>query len=147
MTDVELAWAAGFIDGEGCITTRVRRKKRTTRSYDLLLTVGQVNPEPLRRLEAMFGGSTTIRPTQRRPLHVWRVANNRAAEALRAMRPFLVGKAIQADLALAIRDDVNAAHREPSRGRAGLPEARHAYRLSLITALVADKHRSYPERG
>jgi hypothetical protein len=53
----ELAWAAGFIEGEGCFhggLTKNSRKRRLQRY--ITFTVTQTNMEPLERLQRLFGG-------------------------------------------------------------------------------------------
>lgn len=51
-TPVDIAWAAGFLEGEGSFSA----KRRATGVYGSV-TAPQVNREPLERLLAMFGGS------------------------------------------------------------------------------------------
>jgi hypothetical protein len=51
VSDVELAWAAGFLDGEGCI----RAKKTGSQPY-LSITMPQVDPRPLQRFARVVGG-------------------------------------------------------------------------------------------
>lgn len=45
----ELAWAAGFFDGEGCVAAYVRKDGHRT----LGAQVGQTDPRPLQRLRAV----------------------------------------------------------------------------------------------
>lgn len=47
----DAAWAAGFIDGEGCIDLKQNKASATAR-----LRVTQVEREPLDKLVEMFGG-------------------------------------------------------------------------------------------
>ena len=47
-TEVEYAWAAGFIEGEGCFFSNG--------VYAVQLRITQVNLEPLTRLQAIIGG-------------------------------------------------------------------------------------------
>ena len=57
----ELAWAAGFIDGEGSFT--IHSKGRYPR-----LSATQAHEEPLRRLQKLWGGTVGIQ-RQARPGH------------------------------------------------------------------------------
>lgn len=97
-----LAWAAGFIDGDGFITIQVRKStvngKIYTGSY---LRVGacQALLAPLEELQSLFGGA--IRPKNsgpnregynRKPQWVWTLSTESAAEALRQLLPFLIHK-------------------------------------------------------
>lgn len=61
----ELAWAAGFLDGEGCFTGAYRTVTKDTRTFYPLLTVSQVHRPSLRRLQRVFhAGSIIKRPAQ-----------------------------------------------------------------------------------
>jgi hypothetical protein len=65
---VDLYWAAGFLEGEGCF----RAADRTEEAY-----ASQVDPEPLYRLQLLFGGRIQLR-TNRRPIYEWQVHGARA---------------------------------------------------------------------
>ena len=62
----EIAWAAGFFDGEGCTTICGRQVR---------IQVKQVDPRPLERFYAAIGKVGTIRLEPRRggsrPIYVW----------------------------------------------------------------------------
>lgn len=61
---MELAWAAGFFDGEGCVSLT---RNRDRRPMGMQFSVGQVDERPLRRLRAALDlGSITIRKTMPR---------------------------------------------------------------------------------
>lgn len=58
----ELEWAAGFIEGEGCFSARSHDTDIPSQSDEWLYKVArvsayQVNPEPLLKMKALFGGS------------------------------------------------------------------------------------------
>lgn len=65
--DVELAWAAGFFDGEGYVG--VRRDKRPGRSLTLQIGIEQVDERPLLRFIKAVGwtGRPSLRPARRAP--------------------------------------------------------------------------------
>lgn len=97
----DLAWAAGFIDGEGCI--QLVRSGRGMRAHVLRVSVPQVHRAPLDRLAAMFGGGVHAKQTtnpRHRQQHVWEITSHHAASMLRAIRPYLMVKAAEADLAV-----------------------------------------------
>mgnify|MGYP001597965492 CR=1 FL=1 len=50
----EIAWAAGFFDGEGSVG--VQRDRCGCARY-LSLQIGQRDPRPLQRFQALFGGN------------------------------------------------------------------------------------------
>lgn len=103
------AWAAGIIDADGCITIKRRRQGGAT-YYALFVVIGQVGdgdtpPLVLAKLQDLYGGSIewADRPGRRRMWHL-PVSTANAEAMLRRIRPYLVGKANQADIALEYRE-------------------------------------------
>ena len=109
----ELAWAAGFFDGEG--TTGVL--KRARRSY-LSLRVVQVDPRPLRRFcEALglgnFYGPYVRTNEKHSDYYAWCVGSSRAHAALDLLWPYLSEpKREQASRALRQLEELNADFRD-----------------------------------
>ena len=54
MLETEIAWAAGFFDGEGCIT---HGRRHADGSVPLRLALNQVDRRPLDRFAQILGGS------------------------------------------------------------------------------------------
>lgn len=54
----ELAWAAGFFDGEGCVTYVNHNGKQTTRA--LRINITQIHDEVLKRFQQAVGGLGSI---------------------------------------------------------------------------------------
>lgn len=79
----EIAWAAGFIEGEGHF--------KVEKSYGVSIIVAQVNREPLEKLQTLFGG--TIKTIQARPghqqYHVWKRHGLSAAAIAELLYPWL----------------------------------------------------------
>ncbi len=107
MKQTDLAWAAGFIDGEGSIRIRrVPTKNVTPINYSLALTASQVNRAPLDKLQQMFGGCLNLKhPSARQgpnaaPYYTWMITGHTAAAALNSIRQYLVVKYEQAALGL-----------------------------------------------
>lgn len=103
MVDVELAYLAGFFDGEGSIS--ISRHGRGDRSLSLHLQVPQIVRAPLERFQARFGGTIHLTgrgqsPLSRRPIWSWHAGPRAGAAALGAMLPYLIVKRQQADIAL-----------------------------------------------
>ena len=96
----EVAWAAGFIDGEGCIG--IAFAKRGNGGYNLSLRVSQTVRKPLEKLQAMFGGSiySYQRKSHYKPAWTWNVYGNTARAIVRKLLPYLEVKARQASIAL-----------------------------------------------
>lgn len=63
-TTQDLAWVAGFLEGEGSFFVNRQNKKRsdgTPYVYESwIVKASQVNREPLERLQQMFGGSLCV---------------------------------------------------------------------------------------
>lgn len=119
-TKTDLAWAAGVIDGEGSINIT----KRSGRAgYYLMVQVGQSGaacPLMLKRLEEIFGGSISggkERIDTRKPTWKWCIAHTAADSMLKRIRPYVVQKRDQVDLALQFRSTVAVpgAHRTPQQ--------------------------------
>jgi hypothetical protein len=118
--DRELAWAAGFFDGEGTITYTSRNTlvSGRRRAGDLYVGVDQAvsphdgidgTPPPvLVRFAAAMGGGALKGPYHyppRRPLFKWYVRNDEADRVLALLWPFL--SATKRRQALAVRALVN----------------------------------------
>ncbi len=100
----DIAWAAGFIDGEGYIGINPYTS-RGYQLYSLALRANQVDPRPLQKLRLLFGGTVNrlkLYPNRRQAWE-WRVTGPRAERALRQMFPYLTVKQEQAQVALNYR--------------------------------------------
>lgn len=107
--DTLIAWAAGFFDGEGCITVQ---KKDGVR-LGLVAEISNTDPRPLYLLLDYFGGcirgkwnepAKALHPTWK-PCWTWRVKGTRAQNFLRAIYPYLVVKKEQASLVMNFSGD------------------------------------------
>ena len=113
-SDTDIAWAAGFVDGEGCIALvgRTQLIKGTKyRCFVLRLTVSNTDIRTFERLKRMFQVSIYTanhknRP-QNKPCWVWNCAAANAERALRTMLPYLLCKKEQAEVGLAARSHIN----------------------------------------
>jgi hypothetical protein len=101
--ETELAWAAGFFDGEGC-TTIIKRKKEAHHNerWYICVSVGQSEPTTLQRFcDAVGVGSvqgpwertpSTKKdgsPSPRKPNWEFRVVTSKAQEAMDKLWPYL----------------------------------------------------------
>lgn len=111
----ELAWAAGFIDGEGFVTIGKRNMKRTLQTGEEVLYVGHylrlgvnhVDPKPIDELYRLFGGSTQYDPNvkgNRKPRYRWIVNTSKAKEVLVQLLPYLINKKDVAALGIEFQD-------------------------------------------
>ena len=100
------AYAAGFFDGEGCVHIQMLKKRvgqRRSPSYQLTLVLDQVDPAPLMHIQSIFGGRVRCRMRKngnRRAQFTLAFYGPQAARFLKQIRPFLIVKAAQADIAL-----------------------------------------------
>jgi len=97
-----VAYCAGIIDGEGCISIQRHSRGKTRGIPRPVLIVVQKQPAALDRLIEVFGGER--RPVRRgdRPIAFWRwyLYGDDAIQALRDMHPYLEEKWEQAELAV-----------------------------------------------
>jgi hypothetical protein len=99
MTNEQIAYLAGFFDGEGSISL-VRG------GPTIAVAAVQVDRRPLDMLAMEFGGKVREMTKPTRPTHSqayrWQVYSARARRFLRVVRPYLIVKADKADLVLAM---------------------------------------------
>lgn len=85
--EIELAWAAGFFDGEGYIGCK---KDGTVR-----LSIDQINKAPLNRFQKAVGGLGTVTGPHppsglgKRWQYDYEVANGRAIQVFKLIEPYL----------------------------------------------------------
>lgn len=109
------AWAAGIVDGEGCVTIRKTRQLSggvKKLYYALIVTVGQSGkaiPVMLIRLRELYGGQITPARggdrdgLKRQPKWQWCVAHRGAETMLRLISGYSVQKSDQISVALEYR--------------------------------------------
>ena len=97
------AWAAGFIDGEGCFQAK-KHSNGKPNSYCPYLTVSQKDKKPLIRLQEAYGGSILFVENKRQnQSNYWRWTISSAAalrEVLPRVIPFLTVKQEEAKIIL-----------------------------------------------
>jgi hypothetical protein len=110
MNDTDCAYAAGFVDGEGCITIATSSPRKPNgvdryRYYHLIVTVGQKDPTILNWLQSLWGGK--MYPSYgKSSATLWKVWSEEAKAFLHDIRPYLKGKTEQADYALALNGSI-----------------------------------------
>lgn len=103
----DLAWAAGIVDGEGCIYIGKRSRERpgsTRPGWKCTLRVANTDVRMVNRMWQFFGGHVTpprmIRLSTR-PYFEWHSESARSTRAiLEALLPYLVVKRDQAEVAI-----------------------------------------------
>lgn len=105
MKAVDLAWAAGFIDGEGYIgVDRCGQNTNGYISYTVSLKVAQVVRAPLDKLQKLFGGKIReMANTGGNTIYHWRLFGDKALPVLQRLLPYLIVKHKAAVLAIEFR--------------------------------------------
>jgi len=104
MTKEEIAYIAGIIDGEGCISLA----SRCDSSYRYVTPTVQVSNTHLSLLDwlkELFGGTVDVRKDNRpnrKQCNTWRVAGNKARFVIKLILPYLRIKKDQANIAMSI---------------------------------------------
>ena len=104
------AWAAGFLDGEGCFSIKRRSPSARCRSsvvHHIQVDASQVDIRPLLALRAEYGGFIYNhlhgQNNNAAPAYRWKVTGPHAANLIRRVRPFLRVKDAHADALLALQ--------------------------------------------
>ena len=107
-SDAELAYAAGIIDGEGCICLmRDTSKKNGRTKYTLSVQVVMTNKCVVEYLRHTFGGLIREDDGSKKgysKVYYWGVRTRQVGILLKKILPFLRGKRKQAELAIEISD-------------------------------------------
>lgn len=108
---MNIAYLAGLIDGEGCITI-YRHKISECRddhfAYRIVVQIGMVHKPLVKMLHKEFGGSygeKKPRDLTRRPYAVWGVRGQRCIDLLHKCLPYLVAKKAEAEFAIKFWED------------------------------------------
>ena len=107
MDKTDLAYAAGIIDGEGCIYIDHWKDLRRpgTINYLLRIQVAMVDKEVPYWLEGKFGGTTWLVEkskydgSNRKNQLVWKISNKQAIDFLSLIKPFIQVKYRQIEIA------------------------------------------------
>lgn len=140
MTEAELAYAAGLIDGEGCITIDKSKGTYSTPRAGLKMRVRvyNCNEAMISWLAGNFGGAVSKAKYKSKPYHLdqwyWQLLGKKAAEFLQKIYPYLIAKAKEAECALLYAETLGDEWRFRDAG--GHPhiteEASHLRLLSLL---------------
>ena len=138
MVDTDIAYAAGIIDGEGCLRIKkvnpYKCQKRKTPGYHAVVHVRMVETAAVDFLASLFGGTSRgEKPHTKagRPLHCWTVSDLAAEKALLILLPFLKVKRRQAETLLSLRSLQRKGQRYRTKitGYRNFPNAHGTYRL------------------
>lgn len=102
-TETELAWLAGFFDGEGCVSIfKIPRLEGKYIEYKMTVSISQKDKRPLEAIRGWFGGNVTL--NQSSGVWKWTRSAQQARIFLEAVRPYLKLKHEQVDVALAFQE-------------------------------------------
>jgi hypothetical protein len=102
----DIAWAAGFIDGEGCLSlTKTYRAGERDHLRQPRVQVTQVNRKPIDRLQELFGGKVyddrARKTSSGNQIYVWEESGKALIPVLNEIIPHLVLKKQEAVCLLA----------------------------------------------
>ncbi len=150
---MEIAYIAGLFDGEGYIRINRWKKPNSTHiRYNLYCGINMTHKPVIGFIQQQFGGSLheiDRRPKNEkwRPVFNWICGSSAAANFITQLRPYLIVKAPEVDLALEFQRNVEENKSFLKRlPKAGSPErdAVMQYRHDLYVRIAALKHVSYP---
>lgn len=112
MNTTDIAYAAGSIDADGCIT--IKRTSQRLRNkgdcksvcFSPRITLGQVTPQVPEFLRSSFGGCiylTKPGTSNSRPMYKWMISDKSAAAAAEIILPFLKIKSRQAECVIRLQ--------------------------------------------
>lgn len=134
--DIHPAYWAGFLDGDGCISLALYRRKGSNAAMMAVIIVQQQPMIPV-LLKEFFGGSMDhVITSTGHDCWRWTVAARKALAFLKHVEPYVVVKREQAALAMAFQEHLMESHRR--RGallkkglfKPTLTEADHEFRRS-----------------
>lgn len=128
-----LAYAAGLIDGEGCIRVGKYHDTRNGRRLGFRgqLSIGMTDRKALEWLRDTLGGNFYLGRTsydRTKAAYNWTMRTTDAARLLTAILPYLI---IKREQALMLIEFAATLHQPGKWGRAGLPSSLLAHRAGL----------------
>ncbi len=118
-----LAYAAGIIDGEGCISITYASYRTGSPHFRLVVTVSNTNEDLVSWLQYMFGGSyhhyeDMKRPNQK-PVYKWNLGTKASCEFLKMIQPYVLLKQEQIKLAFEFHERMGQQGKELSAEEIG----------------------------
>lgn len=110
LSNEDLAYIAGFFDGEGSVTIHENFRpspRGKSPNHTLQVSIGNTDSKVLAWVHSVFGGSLTVRAPRPRHKDVtqWILRSNGAANFLRAILPFLRMKNKQAEVGISFQSE------------------------------------------
>lgn len=139
ITETNLAYIAGMLDGEGCISINKRKDKEYKRGHSFYANLRITNTylPVLLWIQDQFGGLGSIveqpRKENRKRCWQWKVATNQAAAVCKMLLPYLRIKKRQAEILVEFQ---KLKETSPQCGRAGVPAGRWVLQEGLRNELL-----------
>ena len=102
MTEIDIAWAAGLLEGEGCFSRHVRKKNN---QLSFAIHCEMTDEDVVRKLHSIFNvGTVVIRLNMtgrkdkavRKQSWIWSVQNKKGiVEVLTAIKPYMCGRRLE----------------------------------------------------
>lgn len=133
--EIPLAWAAGFIDGDGCVSALMQtHPRRRSPSIRIRVDVAQNDYYTLKVLADVLGEKHALNPLSRRQYHnrqpfVLTYDGGHAVAVLRKIRSYLVRKAAEANACIELFEQGRLTWLPGPRG---IPADLMAYRLKMV---------------
>lgn len=108
MTSADLAWAAGFFDGEGCVHISRLTHPRYGSRHALKISVAQKRHKLLRAFQQILGIEGSIEDYEKGNCAHLIYGGMKAAAVLELLLPYLRGKKEQAEIAIGFQRDMQA---------------------------------------
>ena len=145
-------YVAGLFDGEGYVRIFKKVRKNHT-GYYIAVGLGMTYYPIIKALHEEYGGSYSenrhdLRNSKNRIQFTWHVHNKIGANFLHRIRPYVVVKKDELEIALALQDHIEK-NKYISSGRNHMTERKDrdqilAYREDLFQRIKALKKRSFP---
>jgi hypothetical protein len=115
MSLYDIAWAAGFIDGEGCIHIHKMTRKNNI-YFGLILHVSNTNYDSILKLKTIFNcGSIQVRKTcSDKNIWTYVVTGKEAASVLSLIKDYSIVKLSEINLALEFQSTIIHGGKVPS---------------------------------
>jgi hypothetical protein len=117
---IDLAWAAGYFDGEGSVSIPLQKKRWPY----LQVCVSSKDERPVSRMKVLFGGALH-KDGRSGGCWKWIIQTKQAGEFLFVIRPFLRCKDIAADVGIELSS------LSTPRGTRSVPESNTKRRIEL----------------
>lgn len=144
------AYFAGLFDGEGYVrVARWEKPSSTHIRYQITAGIGMTFKPVIDLLLQEFGGSIHInrhdlRNKNARPQHCWIVASQKASAFFKVIKPFLIVKRDEVELALELQGNIDK-YRHKFKNHRNTPDQLEvrAYREKLASEILALKKRQF----